>query len=292
MKPALRAIWLAATLTIVGCASTGSVREIPTSPGMPSSPRATAQGAHDNLNALLWMQQSAEYGATTRSIYGAATGLLDRALADRSWDALPREERAGQRVEHLMPAIILDADETVIDNSPYQARLIERGERFHRDTWGVWSEERAARPIPGALEFLRAAAQRGITVFYVTNRDVGDKRATEDNLRALGFPMSDPEDVVLTINEDQGWGREKNSRRRFIGEQYRVLMMFGDNLGDFVAGTRATTDIRNGIGEGYRDWWGTRWFMLPNPSYGGWENAILGESTDHSQARRRALRTR
>ena len=289
MRPVLRAVCLAVALLGAGCAST-SVRHDASLP--PPAPASRGDHAHDNLNAVLWMQVSAEYAATTRSIYGAATSLLDRALADPTWDALPSEDRAGQRVEHLLPAIILDADETVIDNSPYQARLIERGERFHRDTWGPWTEERSARPVPGALAFLRAAAQRGITVFYVTNRNASEKRATEDNLRALGFPMSDPEDVVLTINEQQGFGREKRSRRRFIGEQYRVLMMFGDNLGDFVAGSRAGNDVRNGIADGYRDWWGTRWFMLPNPMYGGWENALLGDSDDHSLARRRALRTR
>lgn len=290
MKPVLRAAWLAVALLGAGCATTSTVRDTPASPS-PGHSRSGAE-AHDNLNAVLWTQVSAEYGATTRSIYGAATDLLDRALADRRWDALPREERAGQRVEHLLPAIILDADETVIDNSPYQARLIERGERFQRETWESWVQERSAKPVPGALEFLRAAAQRGITVFYVTNRDAVDKRATEENLRALGFPMSDPEDVVLTINEDQGFGREKASRRRFIGEQYRVLMVFGDNLGDFVAGTRTGNDVRAGIADSYRDWWGSRWFMLPNPMYGGWESALLGDSEDHSRSRRRALRTR
>src|SRR5690606_28088913 len=134
-----------------------------------------------------------------------------RALADASWDALPRGERGGQQVHHLPPAIILDADETVIDNSAYQARLVERNESFDPVTWEAFVNERRSRAIPGAVEFLRMAAQRGVTVFYVTNRSAAEKAATYDNLRALGFPMSDPEDTVLTIDELQGRSEEHTS---------------------------------------------------------------------------------
>lgn len=294
----LRAAVLGLAFLISACAGTATRGPVPgtapTAPGssVPAPAPEPGHGPHDNLNAVVWMQTAAEYRAATLSIFGAASALLGQALADPGWDALPPEERGGRRVEHLLPAIIVDADEAVIDNSPYQARLIERGQAFDSQTWHDWTQERRATAVPGALEFLRSAAQRGITVFYVTNRAAAEKAATYDNLRALGFPMSDPEDTVLTIDENQGWSSEKRSRRQFVAEQYRVLMMFGDNLGDFVAGSRGAVDARASQVQAHRGWWGTRWFMLPNPSYGGWESAVVGDAPDATARKRRALRSR
>lgn len=287
MKP-IRLVCLGLIVaTTVGCASR-EIRE--TAPA--TAPAAVAAAAHDNLNAVVWMQTAVEYAATTRSVFGAAGTLLDAALADRRWDALPPDERGGQRVEALLPAIIVDADETVIDNSPYQARLIEQRGSFDAATWSEWTEARRATAVPGALEFLRGAAQRGVTIFYVTNRAAENKRATYDNLKSLGFPLSEPEDTVLTIDEAQGWTSSKGTRRQFVGERYRVLMMFGDNLGDFIDGHNAAVDERAALVEPYAQWWGTRWFMLPNPSYGSWEAAITRGADDAHQAKRRVLRSR
>ena len=284
----VRVLLVSVTLALTfGCAGR-DVREAPVRPVT----AASATVAHNNLNAVIWMQTAAEYEATTRSVFGAASQALDRALADPAWDALPPDERGGQRVGALPPAIIVDADETVIDNSPYQARLIERNEQFDVATWTEWVEARKATAVPGALEFLRGAAQRGVTVFYVTNRGAEAKRATYDNLRALGFPMSEPEDTVLTIDESQGWTSAKGTRRQFVGERYRVLMLMGDNLGDFVDGSAVNVTTRAALIEPYRAWWGSRWFMLPNPSYGGWEAAISRHADDPSQAKRAILRSR
>lgn len=281
---------LGAVLSLLAaCAGGGAtVRPDPS----PTRTAATAAAAHENLNAVLWMQTAAEYEATARSVFAAATALLDSALADPRWDALPPAERGGQHIAHLPAAVIVDADETMVDNSAYQARLVEAGTRFAPETWAAWVEERRAGAVPGALEFARAAAQRGITVFYVTNRDAAGKAATLDNLRALGFPLSEPEDTVLTVDEAQGWGSAKGSRRQFVAERYRVLMMVGDNLGDFLDGYQASVAERAALMEPYRSWWGSRWFMLPNPTYGSWESALTRGADDPVQAKRRALRSR
>lgn len=290
----IRSVALALSLcALAACGTTGGVRAPVPGEAPSTSPGAVDNGhANDNLNAVIWMQTAAEYEAATRSVFGSAADILDRALADPTWDALPREERGGQHLDGLLPAIIVDADETVIDNSPYQARLIERNETFDAATWREWTEARQATAIPGSLEFLRGAAQRGVTVFYVTNRAADAKRATVDNLKALGFPLSEPEDTVLTVDEAQGWTSAKGTRRQFVGERYRVLMMMGDNLGDFVDGHAAPVTVRAALMEPYRVWWGTRWFMLPNPSYGGWEGAITRDAADPNRAKRAALRTR
>lgn len=283
----LRALALTSLLlALTACGGGQNVR--PSSPAQP----VQATASHENLNAVLWMQTAAEYEANVRSLFGAAAETLDRALADSAWDALPRSERGGQRVENLPTAIIVDADETVIDNSPYQARLVERNMRHNSDAWHEWTRKRQATALPGAREFLRAAAQRGVTIFYVTNRSAEAKRDTYDNLKALGFPMSEPEDTVLTIDESQGWESAKGTRRMFVGERYRVLMLMGDNLGDFLDGYNVDARSRAALIEPYAGWWGQRWFMLPNPSYGGWEGAITRDATDPHRAKRALLRTR
>lgn len=291
IRHGLLALVLAA---LVGCAGGAAVRAPVQDRPVAAVPAAPVAGApvHDNLNAVLWVQTAIEYQATTRSVYAAATALLDAALADPRWDALPPAERGGQRIDALLPAIILDVDETVLDNSAYQARLIEQGTVFDNATWDAWVQERRAPAVPGVVEFLQAAAGRGITVFYVTNRNAAGKAATIDNLRALRLPLSEPEDTVLTIDEAQDWGSAKGSRRLFVGERYRVLMMVGDNLGDFVDGYNTGVGARAALVEPYVGWWGRRWFMLPNPTYGSWASAITRGRDDPGAARRAALRTR
>jgi 5'-nucleotidase (lipoprotein e(P4) family) len=285
-----------ALAALVGCAGGPGARAPLPAPDRPAAaaPSTPAAGAavHDNLNAVLWVQTSVEYAATTRGVYAAAAATLDAALADPRWDALPPGERGGQRVDALLPALILDVDETVLDNSAYQARLIDQGTVFAPATWDAWVQERRAPAVPGVVEFLQAAAQRGVTVFYVTNRNAAGKVATVDNLRALRLPLSEPEDTVLTVDEAQGWGSAKGTRRQFIGERYRVLMLVGDNLGDFVDGYDTTVPARAALVEPFAGWWGRRWFMLPNPTYGSWESAIRKGSDDPRAARRAALRTR
>ena len=80
----------------------------------------------DNLNAVLWMQRSQEYRAITEQTYRSAADHLDKALKEPNWDALVPEER-GNAAKGLKPAVVLDVDETVLDNSPYQARLVRDG---------------------------------------------------------------------------------------------------------------------------------------------------------------------
>src|SRR5699024_4039422 len=110
---------------------------------------------------------------------------LPEALADPAWDALAAEDRPeGSDPRGLPPAVVLDIDETVLDNSPYQARLIRDNARYDDVTWAEWVREEAARPLPGALAFTRAAAARGITVIYLSNRDHALDEATLANLRA------------------------------------------------------------------------------------------------------------
>ncbi|HRQ63980.1 MAG TPA: HAD family acid phosphatase [Xanthomonadaceae bacterium] len=230
---------------------------------------------HDGLDATLWMQASAEYRATLLGMFRVAREVLDRALDDPEWNALPRQERAAD-YRHLPLAIIADADETLIDNSSYQARGIRDDTVFSRESFRAWVDERRATALPGAAEFLRHASGRGVTVFYITNRDAPEEFAgTLDNLRALGFPVARDGSNLMLRGDPRAPAGAKGERRRWVGERYRVLLLLGDNLGDFVDGTDADPATRQALVDRYRDYWGERWIMLPNPSYGGWESSLI-----------------
>ena len=245
----------------------------------------------DNLNAVLWIQRSEEYRANSLSIFRAAADHLDDALAERNWDALVPEEREliGDATA-LPPAVIMDIDETVLDNSPYQARLIQNGLEYDEVTWAQWVAEKKAKPVPGVLEFAKAAEAKGVTILYLSNRAQHLQEATLANLRAEGLPVKD-ESVFLGLgtfveNCEQN-GTEKTCRRRLAGRDYRVLMQFGDQLGDFVDILANTSAARGELLDTYGDWFGERWWMLANPSYGGWEPAQFNNAWDQPSGARR-----
>jgi acid phosphatase len=201
-----------------------------------------------------------------------ATDALDSALEDPSWNGLESTLSAAG----LPPAIIVDVDETVLDNSGHTARMIRARQGFTPDSWRAWVREASAPAVPGAVEYLQAAAARGITVFYVTNRHHDLEEDTRRNLAAVGCPVETGTDVLLTRQEDPLWGRDKTSRRDFIGARYRVVQMVGDDLGDFVPLPEIVDDEeRVELGDRHKDRWGSAWFMIPNPMYGSWEQALM-----------------
>lgn len=233
------------------------------------------------LDATLWLQTSAEYSAMSRQIWRAAERLLPEALADTTWSAaLEQDPGAGG----LPPAVIVDVDETILDNAPYAARLIERDESFTEASWAVWVEEAKAHPVPGALEFVRAARELGVEVFYVTNRLANLEEATRRNLDEMGFPSGEAEDVHLLLDEREEWGSDKTSRRAWVAERYRVLLLAGDDLNDFLPARGLSVEARAELTERHEDRWGTHWIVFANPTYGSWVSAVLDGLTSPASA--------
>ena len=256
---------------------------------------ASPSAADDNLNAVLWVQTSAEYRAACETVYRAAADKLDAALKEKNWDALVPDERdnAG-RTAGLKPAVIMDVDETVLDNSPFQARLVKNGGEYDEVGWDRWVAEKKAKAVPGVVDFAKAASAKGITVLYLSNRAVHLKEATIANLKAVGMPVANDEVFLglgTFVKDCEQNGSEKNCRRRLAGRQYRVLMQFGDQLGDFAQILSNTPTDRSRLADEYGDWFGERWWMLPNPTYGSWEPALFNNAWDQPrEARRQAKR--
>jgi acid phosphatase len=238
----------------------------------PGAPPAAAPAAKVPLpDSVVWFRTSVEYRAVTTQSYRLATLMLDRALADRTWTAaLEQTGDYGAKPT----AVILDVDETVLDNSESEERNVREGASYNEARWADWCNERKATPIPGALEFTKAAAAKGVTVFYVTNRDRGLEEATRDNLAKYGFPLDAGRDTVLTRAERPEWSSsDKSSRRAMVAQDFRVLLLVGDDFGDFVAGARGTLAARQALDQAHAAKWGVKWIALPNPLYGSWKTA-------------------
>lgn len=301
MRVSLLAAGLAASLLTLAACKRTEPAAAPADAAAPAAPAADATsakptGTHDNLNAVAWVQTSVEYRAITTQTFRAAADHLDVALKEKNWDALVPSER-GNAAAGLKPAVVMDVDETVLDNSPYQARLIRDGKEYDEISWDQWVAEKKAKPLPGVVDFAKAAAAKGVTILYISNRAVHLKDATLANLREAGLPVAD-DSVFLglgTVLEGcEQNGSEKNCRRRLAGQQYRVLMQFGDQIGDFVQVEANTRDGRQALFDEYDDWLGERWWMLPNPTYGSWEPALFNNAWDQpaaarTQAKRDAL---
>jgi acid phosphatase len=242
--------------------------------GLLGARAADAPPPHDLLNAVLWMQRSVEYKANSTAIFALAQIRLDEALADKTWTAAPAEQSGAY--QSLSPAVVLDVDETLVDNSRYQAWMVLNNTTFSPKTWTQFVAAEVSTAIPGAVEFAKYADAKGVKVFYITNRTAAEKAATRHNMERLGFPMGGNVDTVLTVGEKPDWGSAKGTRRAYVTRDYRVLINMGDNLGDFVDNYKGSEAERLKIFEDNRARWGREWIMPANPAYGSFESAPFG----------------
>ncbi|MEH6633303.1 MAG: 5'-nucleotidase, lipoprotein e(P4) family [Halopseudomonas aestusnigri] len=244
---------------------------------------------NDILNATLWTQKSVEFKANSIAMYELAKIKLDDALADKSWTGAPNEQ--GDNYSGKPPAVMLDVDETVLDNSAYEAWLVANDQSYGSKTWVPFVRSETSTPVPGSLDFIKYAESKGVKVFYVSNRKAPQEEATRNNLKAYGYPIDTSEDTVLLRKEKEAWNSSKKSpRRAHITENYRLVMVVGDNFSDFVDDYKGTIDERKAVLDKYEDMWGSKWIMISNPMYGSWESAAFGHNWGLTSAERRKLK--
>lgn len=229
---------------------------------------------------MLWVNHAAEYEAITRQAYQSATNALPKFIENPLWTAQPGQTDAG----HLPAAVVLDVDETVMSNAKFQIAF-ERP--FSDDKLEKWNDEHVAEPVPGVVEFIAAAKDAGVGIFFITNRPCRpidgnadpcpQKQATIRDIGELGI---DTDVAHVLLSEENGWDRAKIGRRMHIAKTYRIIMLFGDDLGDFVPCVRtklygpctkpATKASRTRLVKEYSGYWGAGWYMLPGPMHGSW----------------------
>jgi acid phosphatase len=233
--------------------------------------------ANRSLDATLYVQTAAEYRASCYQAYNLATARLDA------------KRKAEPPAKPF--AVIMDLDETVLDNSPFQAMLLQNGLAWNKDLWASWEEKHSGdvRAIPGAREFIDQAKAWGIEVFYVSNRNVKFKQQAMDVLNALCIPPKDENHLKLSDPAIPN-SSDKTARFNQVRDCCTVLLYLGDNLRDFddQLGFGNIKDIPDGELDGVikareakvddkaaRDRFADDWIILPNPTYGEWK-APLG----------------
>jgi 5'-nucleotidase (lipoprotein e(P4) family) len=215
-------------------------------------------GFRDYTTSVLWQQHSGEYRALSFQAYNfARLSLLDRL------------KEVGNDKKYC---VVVDVDETVLDNSPFQGHEIRYGRTFNSKAWNEWTSKGIADTVPGALGFLKFAAAHQVETFYITNRDSVEMKGTLYNLKTLGFPYADEKHILLKTKTS-----DKEPRRQAVLEQYHILLLCGDNLSDFsniyYRSGKNTIEQVNADRLNF----GTRFIVLPNPMYGDWEKQFYKE---------------
>ena len=208
-----------------------------------------------NVLALSWMQNAAEYRALCYQAYNGAYDHIKASLKQKT---------------DKPHAIILDLDETVIDNIAAEATInavAKDGKEFN-DDWLAWESMASADAMPGASEFLKKVDKLGVQIFYVSNRSCMNVDFTNKNLKNLKFPMK---------NNIKCKDNTSNKKARFdkILEKYNVVAFLGDNATDFPISIYGVSGLdRNKIVDKNSSQFGVKYFVLPNPVYGEWYSQI------------------
>jgi 5'-nucleotidase (lipoprotein e(P4) family) len=224
-----------------------------------------------NTMSVLWFQKAGEAKALYYQGYNIGKVRLAEFLNKKS------------KNNTLKPAVILDIDETILDNSPYQAWNVVNGKDL---TWNEWINRAQGKPLPGAMDFLKYADSKGVAIFYVSNRKEAQKKATIKNLQNVGVPQADAEHVLLKQPNEKG----KETRRLKVGKTHQIVLLFGDNLGDFSGFDELSVSERLQAVDHQKDEFGRKLIVFPNSMYGDWEGAIYKYDFSKSDAEKAKLR--
>jgi predicted secreted acid phosphatase len=225
--------------------------------------------------AVKWLTTSKEYQFLTRDIYQQATRTLEQLPPQKdNW------------------VVVMDVDETILDNSPYQVSLDKTGASYISKTWEYWVKQASAGLVPGAADFIQAVLDKGGKLALITNRKKEVESYTWQNLRALGLPLTPSNTCLLGRAEadkraidGKAMINDKDLRRRQVemgnapcyrpqtpsastqewSQSQQILMHVGDNIKDFPSMTQEDADIADLLLQQPRTF-----ILLPNPMYGSW----------------------
>jgi 5'-nucleotidase (lipoprotein e(P4) family) len=228
------------------------------------APRVTVSNVGNNNSGMItggklyttaYQQNAAEYRALCLQGFNIARQRVDEII-------LAKTEKP--------KAIVTDIDETILDNSPYEAHQVLQGKDYESSSWYEWTSTANADTVPGAAAFLKYASSRGLEIFYVTNRSEKERNATIKNLQKFNLPNSDDAHLLLMKTTSS-----KEERRKNVAATHNIVMLIGDNLADVSPlfdkkNTGERLQAVNNIAEDFGD----KFIIIPNPVYGDWESAL------------------
>ena len=231
--------------------------------------------SRENTMGTLWYQNAAEVDALYQQGYNVATNKLKELLKQ------PTDKPY---------SIVLDIDETVLSNIPFQVKMIKDGTAFNPKLWDEWVQKAEATPVAGAKEFLQFADKNKVQIYYISDRTDAQVDATIKNLEAQGLPVQDRDHLMFKKEGD----KSKEGRRQEVLKHTNLVMLFGDNLVDFAEFSTKSEEDRDKMFEQLKAEFGDKFIIFPNPMYGSWESAVYkGEKKDgkgQSEARMNALK--
>ena len=231
--------------------------------------------SRENTMGTLWYQNAAEVDALYQQGYNVATNKLKDLLKQ------PTDKPY---------SIVLDIDETVLSNIPFQVKMIKDGTAFNPKIWDEWVQKAEAKPVAGAKEFLQFADKNKVQIYYISDRTDAQVDATIKNLEAQGLPVQGRDHLMFKKEGD----KSKEGRRQEVLKHTNLVMLFGDNLVDFAEFSTKSEADRDKMFEQLKAEFGDKFIIFPNPMYGSWESAVYqGEKKDgkgQSEARLNALK--
>ena len=231
--------------------------------------------SRENTMGALWYQNAAEVDALYQQGYNVATNKLKELLKQPTSKPY---------------SIVLDIDETVLSNIPFQVKMVKDGTAFNPKLWDEWVQKAEATPVAGAKEFLQFADKNKVQIYYVSDRTDSQVDATIKNLEAQGLPVQGRDHIMLKKEGD----KSKEGRRQEVIKHTNLVMLFGDNLVDFAEFSTKSEADRDKMFEQLKAEFGDKFIVFPNPMYGSWESAVYkGEKKDakgQSDARMNALK--
>ena len=231
--------------------------------------------SRENTMGALWYQNAAEVDALYQQGYNVATNKLKELLKQ------PTDKPY---------SIVLDIDETVLSNIPFQVKMIKDGTAFNPKLWDEWVQKAEAKPVAGAKEFLQFADKNKVQIYYISDRTDAQVDATIKNLEAQGLPVQGRDHLMFKKEGD----KSKEGRRQEVLKHTNLVMLFGDNLVDFAEFSTKSEADRDKMFEQLKAEFGDKFIIFPNPMYGSWESAVYqGEKKDgkgQSEARLNALK--
>lgn len=209
-----------------------------------------------NVMALDWYQTSGEMESLYYQGYNLGQMKLDEKLKEGT---------------DKKPAIVLDIDETILDNSEYYALHANSSNHLSRNEFYSKAESKA---LPGAIDFLDYADDRGVDIYYISDRKDKLENPTIENLEEVDAPQAKESHVLLGSEEELDQNMPKRERRQKVKQNHDIVLYFGDSLTDFPGFTKSPIKQRNQKTKDMQDEFGDKFISFPNPMYGNWEDAM------------------